>query len=64
VVPANGSDGTPAVATMTPNDEEYANIQQAKMLSKGGRRGVKKMVRCPCPVRDVGLKCDLNRTFH
>ena len=39
MVPANGSDGTPAVAAMTPNDEDYANTQEAKMLSKGGRRG-------------------------
>jgi hypothetical protein len=35
VVPANGSDGTPAVAAMIPNYEDYANTQETKMLSKG-----------------------------
>jgi hypothetical protein len=34
------------------------------MLPKEEEGGVKKTVSCPSPVRDVGLKCELNRTFH
>ena len=64
MVPADGSDGTPAVATVDPGEEDNANTQETKMLPKEEEGGVKKMVRCRCPVRDVGLKCELNRTFH
>jgi hypothetical protein len=58
VVPADGSDGTPAVATVDPGEEDNANNQETKMLPKEEEGGVKKMVSCRSPARDVGLKCD------